>query len=94
LAAEHKVRGFAGTKVSQDTTIDGDHRRIETRTTSVIHGVDWLQDRHDWPGLNAVVMVESTREISGKVAPETRFYLTSLVMLAHLPGPAVQPLVH
>ena len=35
-------------------------------------------------------MLESSREISGKIEQETRFYLTSLVMLAHLVGPAVR----
>src|SRR6204780_1315593 len=65
FAAEQKARGFADTKISQDQTVDGDHGRIETRTTTVIHDVKWLQDRHNWPGLKAVVIVESSREISG-----------------------------
>jgi predicted transposase YbfD/YdcC len=89
FATEQKARGFTDTKISQDTTIDGDHGRIETRTTTVIHDVEWLQERHRWPCLKAVVMVESTREISGKVEQETRYYITSLVMLAHLLGPVV-----
>jgi predicted transposase YbfD/YdcC len=90
FAAEQKARGFADTTVSRDTTIDGDHGRIETRTTTVMHDVGWLQERHAWPGLKAVVMVESSREISGKVETETRFYITSLVMLAHLLGPVIR----
>ena len=90
FAAEQKASGFADTKTSQNTTVDGDHGRIETRTTTVIHDVKWLQERHDWPGLKAVVMVESSREISGKIEHETRFYVTSLVMLAHLLGPVVR----
>ena len=71
-------------------TIDGDHGRIETRITTVIHDVEWLQERHDWPGLKAVVMVESRREINGKTEQQTRFYVTSLVMLARLIGPAIR----
>src|SRR5271157_2540204 len=90
LVAEQKAKGFADTEISQDRTIDGDHDRIETRTTTVIHDVEWLQERHDWPGLKAIVMVESSREISGKIEQDTRFYITSLVMLAHLIGPAVR----
>ena len=88
--AEQKEAGFKDTTISQDRTIDGDHGRIETRTTTVIHDVAWLQQRHDWPGLNAVVMVESTREIAGKTEEETRFYITSLVLLAHLMGPIIR----
>lgn len=90
FAAEQKARNFADTTISQDTTIDGDHGRIETRTTTVIHDVDWLRERHNWPGLNAVVMVESSREIGGKTEQETRYYITSLVLLAHLLGPVVR----
>jgi len=90
FATEQKASGFADTTISQATTIDGDHDRIETRTTTVIHDVEWLQKRHDWPGLKAVVMVESSREIGDKTEQETRFYLTSLVMLASLLGPVVR----
>jgi predicted transposase YbfD/YdcC len=71
------------------TSVDGDHGRIETTTTTVIHDVAWLQKRHNWPGLNAVVMLESTREIAGKIEQETRFYITSLMLLAHLLGPII-----
>ncbi len=90
FATEQKARGFADTEISQDTTIDGDHGRIETRTTTVIHDVKWLQDRHKWPGLKGVVIVESHRETNGKIEQETRFYITSLVMLAQMLGPVVR----
>jgi hypothetical protein len=87
---EQKGRDFAETKLTRDTTVDGDHGRIETRTTTVINDVEWLQERHDWPGLKAVVMVESCREANGKTEHEMRFYLTSLVMAAALLGPIVR----
>lgn len=90
FAAEQKARGFADSTISQDTTVDADHGRIETRTTTVIHDIEWLQKRHDWPGLNTVVMVESRREIEGRIVEETRFYISSLVVLAHLLGPIVR----
>jgi predicted transposase YbfD/YdcC len=61
FVAEQKAAGFNDTTISRDQTGDGDHGRIETRTTTVIHDVAWLQQRHNWPGLKAVVMVESTR---------------------------------
>ena len=90
FVTEQQAKGFADTTISQNTTIDGDHGRIETRTTTVIHDVGWLQQRHDWPGLEAVVVVDSSREINGKTEQETRFYLTSLVMIAALLGPVVR----
>jgi len=90
FVAEQEAVGFKDCEISQDRTIDGDHDRIETRITTVIHDVEWLQDRHGWPGMKAVVMVESSREISGKIEQETRFYITSLMILAHLIGPTVR----
>ena len=90
FVAEQQARGFKDSKISRDTTIDGDHGRIETRTTTVIHDVAWLQDRHDWPGLKGIVIVESSREIHGEIKQETRFYITSLVVLASLLGPIVR----
>jgi predicted transposase YbfD/YdcC len=90
FAAEQKARDFTDTRITRETTVDGDHGRIETRTTTVIHDVEWLQERHDWPGLQAVVMVESSRETSGKIEHETRFYLTSLIMVAAQMGPVVR----
>jgi predicted transposase YbfD/YdcC len=90
FVAEQKAKHFTDTKISQDTTVDGDHGRIETRTTTVIHDVAWLQKRHNWPGLKGIVMVESNREVGGKIEQETRFYITSLVLLASLLGPIVR----
>lgn len=90
FAAEQKANGFKDTKISQHQTIDGDHGRIETRDITVIHDVAWLQQRHGWPGLKGVVMVESSREIAGKIEQERRFYITSLVLPAHLVGPMVR----
>jgi predicted transposase YbfD/YdcC len=90
LISEQKARDFVDSEISQATTIDADHGRIETTTTIVIHDVEWLRKRHDWPGLKAVVMAESTRENAGKAEQETLFYITSLIMLAHLLGPVVR----
>jgi predicted transposase YbfD/YdcC len=90
FVAEQKAKDFADTNISKETTIDADHGRIETRTTTVIHDVEWLQKLHNWPGLKSVVMVESTREVAGKIEQETRFYITSLVMLASLLGPLIR----
>ena len=81
---------FKDTSVSRDTTVDGDHGRIETRTVTVFHDIGWLQDNHQWPGLKSVVMIESERETDGKVEAETRFYITSLALLANALGPMIR----
>lgn len=90
FVAEQKATGFKNTKISSDQTVAGDHGWIETRTTTVIHDVARLPNRHNWPGLRAVVMIESEREIGDKVERETRFYITSLVLVATLLAPIVR----
>jgi predicted transposase YbfD/YdcC len=55
-----------------------------------MHDVAWLQERHNWPGLKGIVMVESTREIGDKTEHETRFYITSLVWMASQLGPVIR----
>ncbi len=89
---EQKAVDFKDAEVSREKTVDGDHGRIETREITVIHDVEWLQERHDWPGLKSVVVVESTREVGGKIDREMRLYITSLVLLAHQIGPMIRPL--
>ena len=90
FVAEQKANGFKDTNISRHETVDGDHGRIEMRAYTAIHDVGWLQERHDWPGLQGILMVESRREIDGKIEQETRFYLTSLVWLASQLGPVVR----
>jgi predicted transposase YbfD/YdcC len=82
FVAKQKARDFQDTTISRHQTVDGDHGRIETRTTTVIHDVAWLRERHPWPGLNGIVIVDSQREIDGKIQRETRLYITSLLLLA------------
>ena len=42
FVAEQKAVGFKDTMISRDQTVVGYHGCIETRTTAVIHYVDWL----------------------------------------------------
>ena len=57
---------------------------------AVLHAAARLDHRHDWPGLKAVAMVESTRETGGKIEKQTRLYTTSLAAPASRVGPAIQ----
>jgi predicted transposase YbfD/YdcC len=90
FVTEQRAKDFADTTISRTQTVDAGNGRIETRTTTIIHDVDWLRKRHGWPGLNAIAMVESTRETNGVIEKDTRFYITSLVMPAHLLGPVIR----
>jgi predicted transposase YbfD/YdcC len=64
------------------TTVDGEHGRIETRTSQVSTEIDWLQERHDWPGLTAIGKIVRTREIGTKITTETSYYLLSTPLSA------------
>lgn len=90
FAAEQKARNFEDTIVTRHETLDGDHGRIERRKYTAIHDVGWLQERHDWPGLAGVVMVESTREGAARTEQETRYYITSLNLPAATVGPMIR----
>ena len=39
--------------------------------------IAWLQERHDWPGLQAVGKVTATRRKDGGASQDTRYYLLS-----------------
>jgi predicted transposase YbfD/YdcC len=90
FVTEQRANGFEDTTITKQETVDADHGRIETRATTVIHDVAWLQHRHGWPGLKAVAIVDSIRETGDKVERETRFYLTSLSLPAKQVGPAIR----
>jgi predicted transposase YbfD/YdcC len=90
FVTEQKVRDFADTTISRHQTVDGDHGRIETRAATVIHDVTWLQQRHQWPALKSVIVIDSIREIGTKTERETRLYISSLELPADKLGPIVR----
>ena len=59
-------------------TVEKDHGRIETRRYYQSDALAWFADKAKWEGLGSVGMVESRREINGKVTIERRYYLSSL----------------
>ena len=63
-------------------TVDGDHGRIETRTSTVCTDIGWLQERHAWPGLAAIGQIVRIREVGTKVTTETAYYLLSTALSA------------
>jgi predicted transposase YbfD/YdcC len=64
-----------------DRTVNKGHGRIETRQCWAISGEDSLQflrDHEQWKGLRTIAMVNSQRQIKGKITIETRYYISSL----------------
>ena len=54
------------------------HGRIEKREYFLETEIDWLKQRHDWKGLQAIGAVRSRVEEKGAVREETRCFITSV----------------
>jgi predicted transposase YbfD/YdcC len=59
------------------------HGRIETRKCFIVKDTEWLKKTHmQWGTINAIIRIDSTREIKGKISQETRYYISSKVVSA------------
>jgi predicted transposase YbfD/YdcC len=63
-------------------TLDGDHGRIETRKHWVINDLSSFPLLMTWPNIQALGIVDRTRESKGKIENERAFYLLSDAMSA------------
>ena len=79
LDAIERVPAAYADYTSKYREVEKGHGRIETRrcvASNVLTRGE--QEPELWPGLNTIVMVESTREIGDAVATERRYYVSSL----------------
>jgi predicted transposase YbfD/YdcC len=65
-------------RLASKKTVEKDHGRLETREYYQSTDLSWFADLSKWEGLRSVGMVESTREVDGKISKERRYYLSSL----------------
>ena len=82
--------GFGGFPCSFDETVEKDHGRIETRRCWAFGQVDWLLPEQQWRKLSMVGMIESVRDIAGKISIERRYYIGSIPAEASQFGHAVR----
>jgi predicted transposase YbfD/YdcC len=94
---EQQTPRLAGAKLSTAAatlasveTVEKDHGRLETRRYFQSDQLNWFADRPKWEGLRSVGMVESTREVDGKITLERRYYLSSLPLGAETFARAVR----
>lgn len=57
---------------------DKGHGRLEQRIAYSFDNIEFLQKKHDWPGLKSIGLVNSVVEKKGKIYEEQRFYISSL----------------
>ena len=66
------------------------HGRVETRRYWTMGNTEYLIGAHKWSGLKSIGMVESQREIDGKVSVEQRYYILSIDSDVHRFAAAVR----
>lgn len=75
-------------KVERSETVGKDHGRLEIRTHTVSHEVDWTTAERSYPGaprfpkLATIAMVESRIERGGTIEAERRSYIASRALSA------------
>jgi predicted transposase YbfD/YdcC len=63
--------------VAEYTTCEDGHGRHEERTYVVIHQVEGLRDRQEWPGVTTVGMCHCERTVAGEVSSEAHYFIGS-----------------
>ena len=74
------LTGYADIIHDTNTTRGTGHGRIEVRYHTVVTDPDvlqWIQKKHQWPGLQAIGMVESHRTVGDNTSQERRYYILS-----------------
>jgi predicted transposase YbfD/YdcC len=72
------AKDFAGLDSQVFETVERGHGRIETRRYRTLGHLDGVSRAPLWKAMNMIGMVESRREIAGKVSEEIRFYIGSI----------------
>lgn len=63
---------------SSNTIDDKGHGRLESRKCEVINKLDFVDNRVFWKGLKSIIKITATRQTSGKISTEVRYYISSL----------------
>ena len=64
-------------EIDEYTTLEKSGGRIEKRKCKVIISGQWLQERHNWPGIKTAICIERTVTKGKAVQTETSYYITS-----------------
>lgn len=85
-----KSEQFRHSRVDTYECTEESHGRLEVRRCYSTDDVAWLVERHAWPGLRSIAVIESERTNNGKTQTETRLYLSSLPMDASKAAEAIR----
>jgi len=76
--------------------LDKAHGRLEQRTVTVAHEVDWLDGDRRFPGelrlpeAATIIRVEASAELKDRLRSETRYYISSKILTAEAAAYAVR----
>ena len=87
---EQDAVDFTDTTVTYHETVEKSHGRIETRKVTVCSDIEWLKARHNWPGLESIVMVQYSAILQDKTRSEARFYIPSMTCGAEAHAKAIR----
>ena len=76
------ARDYAGVDSQVLETVERGHGRRETRRYRTLGDLSGVPRSAVWAGMNMIGMVESRREVNGKVSTETRFYIGSMAPMS------------
>lgn len=74
-AMEHDFRGMEHDSYEQT---EKGHGRLESRRCWTTSQIEWRRQRHDWPGLQSIAVLDRRRQIGEQVTTERRYFISSL----------------
>ena len=79
---------FAGCSegITETTTLEKDHGRLEHRHYRLLTSLEWLEQRPEWCGLRSLGQVCTTVTCGENTRTEKRYYITSLTDVTEFAG--------
>ncbi len=93
MFADAHAKAIEDVVIDETRSVTKDHGRSESRRCRVITDPEvlaWLQEGHQWPGVQAIGMVEAERRIGEERSRESRYYLLSAHLTAKAFGEATR----
>jgi predicted transposase YbfD/YdcC len=78
LFKRSKELNYDSMVVQNNKSVSSDHGRIETREYTILPIIYAHEFKKHWSNINALIKVESKREIKDRIQVATRYYITSL----------------
>jgi predicted transposase YbfD/YdcC len=68
------------------SSLEKDHGRIERRSVAVVTNLEWLESRHAWKDMAAIIQYRTSRTVGDSTTVTDRYYISSMVSSAETFG--------